>query len=146
MAVEKPDSQLGFLFTQVAFLKQRIINSALKEQDITYIQFIILAAVLELGDDENIVTQQTVSMERLLDKAMVSNVVKTLVDKKLMKRDAHPTDKRAFALSLTDEGVAKALEGKKIAKHIDDVFFKRVNRKDLTGIMIDLLKNNQINE
>lgn len=146
MAVEKPDNQLGFLLTQVSFLKQRIINSALKEQDITYIQFIILAAVLELGDDGNIVTQQTVSMERLLDKAMVSNVVKTLVDKKLMKRDAHPTDKRAFALSLTDEGVLKALAGKKIAKKIDDVFFNRVNRKELIGIMIDLLKNNQINE
>lgn len=139
--VEIPDNQLGYLLTQVSFLKQRIVNAALKELDITYIQFIILAGTLELGDSDSIVTQQDISAKRRLDKAMVSNVVKTLVKKGLMERCAHPVDKRAYRLSLTQAGKQAALAGKKIAQKVDKAFFAEIDKSALLGALNILIKN-----
>lgn len=139
--VEIPDNQLGYLFTQVSFLKQRIVNAALKELDITYMQFIILAGTLELGADDKIVTQQDIAARRRLDKAMVSNVVKTLVDKGLMERCVHPVDKRAYRLSLTQTGIQTALDGKKIAQEVDKTFFARVDKKELLATLHTLIEN-----
>jgi len=143
----KPDEQLGYLLAQVSFLKQRIVNAALKELDITYIQFIILAGTLELNDGNTIVTQQLISDERRLDKAMVSNVVKTLIEKGLITRNVHPEDKRAYTLSLTDMGAQKAIHGKKIALNIDEFFFKEIDKKKLYEFLRILLNNeNKLNE
>ena len=138
---EQPDEQLGYLLTQVSFLKQRITNAALKELDITYIQFVILAGTLELSGKNKIVTQQDISIQRRLDKAMVSNVVKTLIDKGLMIRKSHPNDKRAYTLSLTDTGKKLAIEGKLTALKIDKAFFAKINRKTFAQTLLKLLEN-----
>lgn len=138
--IEQPDDRLGYLLTQVFFLKQRIIHAALKELDITYIQFVILAGTLELGDDA-IVTQQTISTERRLDKAMVSNVVKTLIEKGLMLKSVHPADNRAYTLSLTEAGTEKAIKGKQIALKIDDTFFTKIDREKFMESLTILLTN-----
>lgn len=138
---EKPNEQLGYLLTQVSFLKQRITNAALKELDITYIQFVILAGTMELGVDNEIVTQQDISRERRLDKAMVSNVVKTLIEKELMIRHIHPVDKRAYTLSLTETGVQKAIRGKAIALEIDNTFFAKISKDSFFQTLLILLKN-----
>ncbi|MDF9830313.1 MarR family winged helix-turn-helix transcriptional regulator [Parabacteroides sp. PF5-6] len=139
--IDKPDEQLGYLLTQVSFLKQRIINATLKELDITYIQFIILAGTLELSIDE-IVTQQLISDKRRLDKAMVSNVVKTLIEKGLMMRHTHPVDKRAYTLSLTEAGVEKAIRGKELALKIDRTFFSGIDKEKFLESLQILINNN----
>jgi len=142
--VKQPDEHLGFLLTQVSFLKQRIINAALKEIDITYIQFVILAGVLELGEQEEFISQQTIASKRRLDKAMVSTVVKSLIARKLMLRQPHPADKRAYILSLTAEGETKALRGKEIALEIDKKFFVDImDNRYLLKIFKKLLLNNE---
>lgn len=140
--IEQPDQQLGYLLTQVSFLKQRIINAGLKELDITYMQFIILAGILELAD-EGIVSQQTIVDKRRLDKAMVSVVLKALISRGLVTRQPHPTDKRAYTLTLSDEGRQKALQGKEITVEIDRRFFAKVNKKNLINILTKLLENKE---
>lgn len=140
--IEQPDQQLGYLLTQVSFLKQRIINAGLKELDITYMQFIILAGILELAD-EGIVSQQTIVDKRRLDKAMVSVVLKVLISRGLVTRQPHPTDKRAYTLTLSDEGRQKALQGKEITVEIDRRFFAKVNKKNLINILTKLLENKE---
>lgn len=139
--IEKPGDQLGYLLTQVSFLKQRVTNAALKELDITYIQFVILAGTLELGEEGRTVTQQTISTERRLDKAMVSNVVKTLIEKGFLERQSHPIDKRAYTLSLTETGMEKALKGKKIARKIDKSFFAHIDKTNFQKTLTILLQN-----
>lgn len=138
--VNEPYGQLGYLLTQVSFLKQRMVNNALRKLDITYMQFIILAGTLELGKDGTAVTQQDLSRERRLNKAMVSNVVKHLSGKGLMQRRQHPLDKRAYILTLTDQGTCKALQGKQIAFDIDRIFFARIDRDDLLATLTTLLE------
>ena len=139
---EKQEEGLGYLLTQVSFLKQRMVNAALRELEVTYMQFVILAGTYELGTDGSVVTQQTISDERRLDKAMVSNVVKTLIDKGLLLRTGHPTDGRAFTLELTPSGEEIARKGKEIAGRIDAGFFECVDRNVLYESLKKLLKNN----
>ncbi|MCC8134269.1 MAG: MarR family transcriptional regulator [Tannerellaceae bacterium] len=129
--IEQPDEQLGFLLIQTSLLKQRIINAALKELDLTYMQFVILAAILELGAEDELVTQQLIASRRQLDKAMVSNITKLLILKKLMTREHHPTDQRALVLRLTDAGTDIANRGKEITKTIDTTFFAGIDEERL---------------
>lgn len=140
---KSPDDQLGYLLTQVSFLKQRIVNAALKELDITYMQFVILAGTYELGGENEVVTQQDIADKRRLDKAMVSNVVKVLIGKGLMNRYAHPADGRAYALSLTSEGERMAVEGKKIALNVDQTFFADIDREALFNTLTFLIENGE---
>lgn len=140
-----PNEQLGYLLTQASFLKQRITNAALKELDITYVQFVILAGTLELGVGGSIVTQQSIASERRLDKAMVSNVVKTLIEKDFLIREEHPEDKRAFTLRLTPAGEKKAIQGKTIASKIDEAFFADINQDAFRKSLKQLLNNESNN-
>lgn len=137
--VQQPDEQLGFLLTQVSFLKQRIINVELKELDLTYIQFIILAGILELSEEGMVVSQQTIVVKRRLDKAMVSVVIKALITRGLVLRHPHPTDKRAYKLILTKEGEKKVLLGKEITLKIDQHFFAEIDKERLFEIFNKLL-------
>jgi len=140
--IEKPDDQLGFLLMQVLLLKQRFTNSVLRIYDITYIQFVILAGILELGESGKLVTQQTISLERLLDKAMVSNVVKTLIAKNLITRDTHPSDNRAYTLGLTAEGQKLVVKCKTEAKKIDKMFFSSIDEDHFRETLKTLQTNN----
>ncbi len=140
--IEQPDEQLGFLLMQTSLLKQRIVNAALRELDITYVQFVILAAVLELASAPKPVTQQAVVLRRNLDKAMVSNVVKSLVQKKMVQRRTHPADNRAFVPQLTPLGKTMALRGKEIAIRVDLDFFKGGDQVSLNRTLKVLLTEN----
>ncbi len=140
---EIPDHQIGFLFTQVFFLKQRLINAALKELNLTYIQFAILAGTYDLGAAGETVTQQTLATKRRLDKAMVSTVVKVLVERELMVRQVHPSDKRAYVLTLTAKGIQKAVRGKEIARKTDQAFFSKIDKKGFYKSLSVLLENEE---
>lgn len=145
--MKNPDEQAGYLLTQAAFLRQRVVNAALKELDVTYIQFVILAGTYELTAEGKVVTQQTISTERRLDKAMVSNVIKTLISKRLLIRKVHPEDKRAYTLSLTKAGTEKAIKGRMIASETDESFFRGIDKKTLSESLSRILKNdNEIYE
>ncbi|MCD8185935.1 MAG: MarR family transcriptional regulator [Rikenellaceae bacterium] len=137
-----PDDDLGFLLTQVSLLKQRIINQALQKIEITYMQFVILAGIYELGGYGKLVSQQTLSVRRRLDKAMVSNVVKTLLGRRLILRQRSAVDKRSFTLNLTPAGLEKALQGKQIARQIDQEFFSGICQTPFRESLQTLLLRN----
>ncbi|NDW18410.1 MarR family transcriptional regulator [Dysgonomonas sp. 216] len=140
--IDKPDEQLGYLLMQVSLLKQRILNSALKCLDLTYMQFVVLAGVLELSEENHAVTQQCIVLERHLDKAMVSNVVKTLLAKGLIERNSHPGDSRAWMLNLTIAGEKRALEAKKITEGVNSNFFMNIDEGTFRLMLKKLLSDN----
>lgn len=144
LTTRRDKESLGYLLMQVSFLKQRLVNAALKELNITYVQFVILAGILELGEDGQVVTQQTIADRRRLDKAMVSNVVKTLLNKGYLIRRAHPDDRRAFTLELTPPGWEKALKGKTIARDIDTNFFAGIDQAEFRESLTKLLENDNL--
>lgn len=142
MGIDKPDNQLGFLLMQASLLKQRVVNAALRELDITYMQFVVLAGVLELGENNGCVMQQDLASQRRLDKAMVSNVVKNLMSRNLLIRMEHPSDKRAWKLSLTEQGRELAIEGKGIAKGVDSTFFAGIDNDLFVKLLEKVISDN----
>ena len=66
-------------------------------------------ALTELGRTNGLTQSELVSFLRL-EKSTVSRLVKGLVDKHWLKRDAHPADGRAHLLVLTSEGEKKTAQ------------------------------------
>lgn len=137
-----PDDQVGFLLSQTYLLKQRVLGSALKVLDITYMQFVVLATILVLHDSKGWITQQDIADKRRLDKVTVSNVVKTLVQKGLIKRNHHPEDHRALIIRLTQRGVEIATKAKEIVRNTDREFFSTVDSEALCKVLKRLLTVN----
>ncbi|MCD8186053.1 MAG: MarR family transcriptional regulator [Rikenellaceae bacterium] len=100
----RPDDQLGYLLVQTALYKQRINNELFKPMGITYMQFVVLAGIYELSTQFDQVSQQLLVSRRRLDKAMVSSMLKKLMNWGLVIREPHPSDGRSWLLKLTGPG------------------------------------------
>jgi DNA-binding MarR family transcriptional regulator len=84
---------------------QRIIRKALEPLHLTHVQFVLLASIDLLRDeDEGVTTQAKVSRFAATDENMTSQVIRSLANRGLLVRACHPTDARARCLSLTEEG------------------------------------------
>lgn len=140
-----PDDQVGFMLSQAYLLKQRVTNFALKDLDITYMQFVILSTIRILQEEKGWITQQTIADKRRLDKVTVSNTVKTLVQKGLIKRNHHPEDHRALVLRLTTRGMELATRSKEIVRSTDMKFFSSIDSDQLRETLKRILTDNDNN-
>jgi len=115
---------------RISNLWQRAQREALDPLDLTPVQFALLQATLELKGAEP-VTQKRLADHAKTDPMMTSQVVRTLETKGLMRRSAHPVDKRAISVEVTTRG-SKTLE-KAVAAvgAIDERFFDAVDPASL---------------
>jgi len=123
-AYKHPDKSPGFLLWQLTNQWQRHQRNALAKIGLTHGQFVVLANVLWLSSlATNIVTQQQVCNMAKIDKMSMSDLVTTLIKKKLLFRSHHIRDKRAYSLSLTSTGRRQVLKAIPIVEGIDKIFF-----------------------
>ncbi len=132
----------GFLLWQLTNEWQRKQRQALSKLGLTHPQFVVLACLLWLSthSDES-VTQNQIATFANIDKMMVSDLVKTLVQKKLLIRSSHSVDGRAYDLSLTPAGRKLILKAVPIVEGIDGEFFckKTTNLVRLHSLLKKLL-------
>lgn len=121
-----PDQSPGFLLWQLTNQWQRLQRNALSKLNLTHGQFVVLANVLWLSSlPDNIVTQQQVGDHAKIDKMSMSDLVTTLIEKKLLKRSTHKNDKRAYSLQLTSKGHKQVLKAIPVVEVIDKLFFTK---------------------
>ncbi len=121
---KRPEDSPGFLLWKLSNGWQQQQRKALAELDLTHGQFVVLAGVLWLSHQSPChATQQQVSDFTQIDKMTLSTIIKSLLRKKLLAREDHSTDKRAYALNLTETGRAKVLEAIPKVEGIDAKFF-----------------------
>jgi DNA-binding MarR family transcriptional regulator len=89
---------------QATNLWQRRQREALKALGLSHAQFVLLAGVTSLADQEESVSQVKLARHARTDPMMTSQVLRTLQGKKLVRRITHPTDSRAKALLPTAAG------------------------------------------
>lgn len=124
-AFKKADDSPGFLLWQLTNQWQQQQRSALKPLGITHPQFVALAGILWLcNQNEEGPSQNQVAEFTHIDKMMMSDLVKTLLTKKLIERFRDLTDKRAYALSLTPKGHQLILKAIPLVEKVDADFFK----------------------
>lgn len=133
---KKAEDSPGFLLWKAANLLQRSHADTLKELGLTPAQFSMMTCLVFLAQDGD-VTSARISKHAGLDKMMVSDLVKTLLRKKLIETKPNPADGRSFFINPTSYGV-KITNGaiKKIEK-IDEEFFRPV--KNRAGFLAPLL-------
>ncbi|WP_042386939.1 MarR family winged helix-turn-helix transcriptional regulator [Streptacidiphilus melanogenes] len=112
----------GLLLWQVTNRWQAAQRAALKPYGLTHVQFVLLAALTYLAADGP-VTQKALADQAATDPMMTSQVLRALEGQGLVRRLAHPHDKRARALEVTEEGRALANRAVQAVEACDAEFF-----------------------
>jgi len=117
------DESPGLLLWQVTNKWQAAQRAALKPYGLTHVQFVVLASLTWLGG-EGTVTQKALADHAALDPMMTSQVLRTLEGNGLVERRDHPVDRRAKALTVTDDGRSLANRAVKAVEACDLAFFQ----------------------
>lgn len=143
--VEQAEDSPGFSLWQVSSLWQRKINAGLRPFDLTHAQFVLLASLMWLSQQEKPITQVELATHAKMDIMMTSNVLRTLEGKGLLTRSPHPTDTRAKALAMTPAGQTLAIQTVQVVEGIDREFFSRLgtNIKNFNKDLQTLITKNQ---
>jgi DNA-binding MarR family transcriptional regulator len=116
------DDSAGLLLWRVTNRWQAAQRAALKPFGLTHVQFVLLASLTWLEADEP-VTQRDLAAHAATDPMMTSQVLRALESRGLVRRDLHPADGRAWALTVTDDGAALASEANSVVEACDRDFF-----------------------
>jgi len=103
------DDSPGLLLWQVTNRWQAAQRAALKPFGLTHVQFVLLASLAWLSRADRIdepVSQRALADQAATDPMMTSQVVRVLESRGWLVREPHPEDGRAFALRITQEGLA----------------------------------------
>ncbi|MHB1173181.1 MAG: MarR family winged helix-turn-helix transcriptional regulator [Lacisediminihabitans sp.] len=112
----------GLLLWQVTNRWQAAQRAALKPFDLTHVQFVLLASLAWL-DRGAPVTQRQLAGHTATDPMMTSQVLRALEERGLVSRRNHPTDARAKALRITQDGRALANRANAHVENCDREFF-----------------------
>ena len=142
---KRPDESPGYLLTNLTLLWQRKQKRILDPLNLTYTQFVLLASLGWLLRHNELVTQVDIAKQGNADTMMVSKVLRTLENKKFIKRQEHPTDTRAKIIQLTEEG-AEILQKALIEVENSDIEFFSVIGNNLNSFnknMLELITENR---
>ena len=121
---------IGLLFWQSSMLWQRKVKQILQPYNLTHTQFVILAVIEELSEQEVRITQKKISDFSMIDVMTVSSTVRLLEKKGLIYRLPHKTDTRANSISNTEEGKNCLKQAVIDVEGIDKAFFFSTNKKN----------------
>lgn len=110
------EDQAGFLLRRAHQRHAALFISEMAAADLTPMQFTALVKTVELGR----VTQNQLGRLAAMDPATIQGVVKRLVARGLLARDADAADRRAIVLTPTTEGCALATQAVHCARRITD--------------------------
>lgn len=129
---DNSDESIGLQFVKVYNIWHNRIRLGLKPIDLTHPQFVVLTSLGYLQQSDNEVTQVMVSTLSEMDVMTVSQVLRTLEKKGLLKRAPHATDTRAKALTLTEIGESKMNQALPIVETIDQEVFGVLGNQETT--------------
>lgn len=102
-----PQDSSGYLLAQLTLIWERRQKNILAPLGITLTQFVVLSSIGWLARQSQDLTQAAIADFNNYDRMMVSKVLRTLENKKLITRHAHATDTRAKIVRLTPQGTAR---------------------------------------
>lgn len=122
---KKAEDSPGFMLWKASNLLQRIHAQGLSGLNITPTQFSVMTCLVYLNQDGT-VTPSRIVAHAGIDKMMVSDLIKTLEKKKLLKREKNLSDGRSFFIVPTALGIKTTNSAVLKIEAIDTLFFKGV--------------------
>jgi len=104
-----------------------IIKKELKKMNLTHPQFVVLASLAYLSQDNNEVTQVMISKLSGIDVMTVSQILNLLEKNDFVKRKEHSRDTRAKAVILNKKGEKVLQKAVPLVEQIDEIFFKKLD-------------------
>lgn len=131
--VESP----SFFLQMATYAWEKGLGELLADLDLTNTQFKMLASLVLLNKDRQVVTQMDIANRLGADKTMVSEVLRTLEKKGFIIREEHPLDRRAKSLTVTEKGFEVFEIAVKRAVEFNETFFAPLGkgRKQFTSML-----------
>jgi DNA-binding MarR family transcriptional regulator len=134
-----PEQSPGFLLWHVSTSWRNAIETVLKTFDLTHSQFVVLAALGWLTKNGELVTQAVVGKMAGLDPNTMSQILRGLEAKKLIKRTPS-IDSRAKNPMLTIKGSQVLVQALPAVEKADTQFFKELTEQE-TKTMLTVFQN-----
>ena len=131
---------LSVLLRRVSGLWRRRLNEELAKIDLTEMQFVLLLGLAWQTQDVRDITQAQLGQHTQVHKALLSQVMKTLVRKSLVVQ-SNSEDSRTRSIRLSVSGQAQVRKALKILERTEDAFWADIPdlaarlRKDLAQIL-----------
>ncbi|WP_057894315.1 MarR family winged helix-turn-helix transcriptional regulator [Lacticaseibacillus brantae] len=116
----------GYLIMNLAHQLKYQLNQALLQEDLTVQQWALLQQLML----ERPLTAVQLANRLDMDKPTVSGIVKRLVEKDFLTKQANPTDQRSQLLNLTTAGQTAAITGQGISNQILDAIIAPLSTED----------------
>jgi DNA-binding MarR family transcriptional regulator len=105
LSLGAPEKAVGFVLWRVVHRYIREIDHALTDHDLTHLQFTTLAMAAWLGREGESVTQSEIARFSDIHPMQVSQMLKVLEAKGMVKRERNPVDIRAKHIAITRAGI-----------------------------------------
>ena len=141
---DPPGGGLGYALIQAANAWRAELATALQPVSITPPQFFVLAALLHAhGRERPGPTQKELADRTGIDVNTISQVLRGLERRGIVRRAPHPADSRAIALSLTDSGLELARQCAREARSLNRRYFAEVEGEPLLATLKQLAVGSQ---
>ena len=107
-----------------------IIKKELKKMNLTHPQFVVLASLAYLSQNDNEITQIMISKLAGIDVMTISQILSLLEKQNFVKRKEHSKDTRAKAVILNKKGEEVLQKAVPLVEQIDEVFFGKLDRDE----------------
>jgi len=138
-----PNHSPGYQLWRVTNIWQRHMRQALKDLDLTHVQFVLLAVTVKLGELGEPTNQAHIAEAAGMDKMMASQVLRALEEKQLITRTADKVDGRALLISVTSAGFDLTCQAIYKVEEADQEFFGVLGNEEKT---LALLLNQLVNK
>lgn len=110
-------------------------TAVLAPHGLTVPQFLVVMALYRQARHGWVpLTQVEVGVQPGMDANTASQIARALERRGILARDRHPDDARALALSLTDEGMARAAAASAAALDFNDIYFAGLSAAQLAAL------------
>ena len=127
--------QTGFLLQRAHRRLRLAHNEALRPLGLNIAHIAVLGLLLERGD----LSQQRLIAIMDADKSTMVHLIDELERQDLVERRADPSDRRAYAVHLTDQGRTRLTEAGAVVQQVERAFLAPLAARE-RGVFADMLR------
>ncbi|NDC82884.1 hypothetical protein EB093_04375 [bacterium] len=116
----------GSAIWQLGNAWKRYAAAAIRTENVTYVQFLVLKAASDLLGTKSVITQTEIAGYLNANPMIISSVIRALKKQKLVIIRAHPRDSRAKRVLLSENGQLTTSRCCDILEHHEHVFFESI--------------------
>lgn len=140
--VESPNESLGFLLARVYSLRQKRMNEELSSIGLNYVRFNLLTGLYWLQMKGKVINQMMLIEFTKLDKSVVSNILRKMVQDGCVSRAELSTDTRTKIVTLTPKGESLVERANLIVNKTDETFWGDVSQQSICHFLEKVISIN----